>query len=160
MSQDVGGAEALLWPTPEDRQRAFGALCDHVAAGYSVASFPGADAGTLHYYTRQYPEDFPAWELQAAIRRGLLEWERIGKAGSQGELAKFNATAWVFNMKNRVAGDEGGGPAAWPPGGAPEEGHARGSGKTRSSEEIALGVMALLTAKEVLPDDKGSGDSD
>jgi len=147
------GVSALQWATPDERKRVCRAFCDHIAAGYSIDSFPDADHRTLRNYAEQFPEDFPPEELQAATRRGLLEWERIGKAGSQGELAKFNASAWAFNMKNRAGWRDRTEPENWTTPGVLEESHRLEALKPRSAAEIALGVMALLTAKDLPSDD-------
>lgn len=160
MDQDGSGAEALLWPTPDERRRACNAFCDHVAAGFSIDSFPDADRKTLRYYAEVFPEDFPPDRLEAAARRGLLEWERIGKAGSQGDLAKFNASAWAFNMKNRAGWRDRSELETWNILGGPDDAQRLEAFKPRSAEEIALGVMALLTAKEQPVDDNGPGETD
>lgn len=160
MAQMGSGACALPWPTPEDRRRACSAFCDHIAAGFSIDSFPGADRKTLRYYAEQFPEDFPAEQLEAAARRGLLEWERIGKAGSQGELPKFNASAWALNMKNRAGWRDRSELESWNILAGPEDAGQLEALKPRSSNEIALGVMALLTAKDLSEDDNGPGNTD
>ncbi|PVB59321.1 hypothetical protein DCO57_22780 [Labrenzia sp. 011] len=153
-------APALKWPTRKARRAACEALCAHIAAGYSLDSFPGANRTTIRYYVEQFPNDFPPAKLEEAERLGLLEWERIGKEGAKGDLAKFNASAWTFTMKNRAGWQDR------------PEADARGSPctgdgivraetfKPRSSEEIALGVLALLTAKDMPEDGDGSQDAD
>ncbi|MEO9528852.1 hypothetical protein [Roseibium sp.] len=149
MAMPDEAAAALKWPTREARQAACAEFCAHLAAGFSVDSFPGADWTTLRYFTEQFPEDFPPGKLEEAARLGLLEWERIGKEGATGALSKFNASAWSLAMKRH---------AGWQD--RPESGGAGLAGrldktgrvaafKPRSSEEIALGVMALLTSKDL-----------
>lgn len=133
------------WPTPEQRQQAFAALCAHIGAGFSLESFPEADRKTIRYYAEQFPEDFPREKLQEAARRGLLEWEKIGKDGVRGDLAKFNASAWAFNMKNRAGWRDRSEAEAWNVLSSPEEMSRIEKFKPRSAEEIALGVVALLT---------------
>ena len=133
------------WPTPEQRQQAFAALCTHIGAGFSLESFPDADRKTIRYYAEQFPEDFPREKLEEAVRRGLLEWEKIGKDGVRGDLAKFNASAWAFNMKNRAGWRDRSEVEAWNVLSSPEEMSRIEKFKPRSAEEIALGVVALLT---------------
>ncbi|WP_299817528.1 hypothetical protein [uncultured Roseibium sp.] len=153
-------APALKWPTRATRRRACEALCAHIAAGYSIDSFPGADRTAIRYYAEQFPEDFPPEKLEEAMRLGLLEWEKIGKEGAKGDLAKFNASAWTFTMKNRAGwrdrseADTRDNPLA------PGEAKRNENFKPRSSEEIALGVLALLTAKDMPTDGNGSQDAD
>jgi len=164
MSEEDEAAAVLKWPTAAARRKACAAFCAHISAGYSIESFPEADRKTLRYHAEQFPEDFPPEDLEAAARRGLLEWERIGKEGARGDLAKFNASAWAFNMKNRAGwrdrseveahGIWGG---IW---GGPEDAAKIETFKPRSSEVIALGVMALLTREDKSPNDDGSGDTD
>ncbi|MEL7524515.1 MAG: hypothetical protein AAFN16_02020, partial [Pseudomonadota bacterium] len=43
------------WPTAEQRQHVFAALCRHIAAGFSLESFPEADRKTIRYYAEQFP---------------------------------------------------------------------------------------------------------
>lgn len=133
------------WPTRERRQEAFSALCAHIAAGFSLESFPDADRKTIRYYAEQFPGDFPREKLEEAARRGLLEWEKIGKDGVRGDLAKFNASAWVFNMKNRAGWRDRAEVEAWSVLSSPEEMSRIEKFRPRSAEEIALGVVALLT---------------
>ncbi|MBN9673468.1 hypothetical protein [Roseibium aggregatum] len=164
MPDEDDAADVLKWPTANARQKACAAFCAHIAAGYSIESFPDADRKTIRYYAEQFPEDFPPEKLETAARRGLMEWERIGKEGARGDLAKFNASAWAFNMKNRAGwrdrseaeahGIRGG---IW---GGAEEGAKVETFKPRSSQEIALGVMALLTREDNNSNDNGSGDTD
>lgn len=160
MSLTGSDAKALKWKTRKARQAVCEALCAHIAAGYSIDSFPGADRRTIRYYAEQFPEDFPPEKLEEAARRGLLEWEKIGKDGARGELAKFNASAWTFNMKNRAGWRDRSEVEAWGILGGPDEAQKLEKFKPRSSEEIALGVMALLTAKDTRKDGDGPRNAD
>lgn len=44
-------------------------------------------------------------EFSDSVKEGeslsLLFWERLGLQGAQGQVQNFNATTWIFNMKNR-----------------------------------------------------------
>ncbi|MEO0980169.1 MAG: hypothetical protein AAFY05_13055 [Pseudomonadota bacterium] len=148
------------WPTAEQRQHVFAALCSHIAAGFSLESFPDADRKTIRYYAEQFPEDFPREKLEEAARRGLLEWERIGKDGVRGDLAKFNASAWAFNMKNRAGWRDRSEVEAWNVLSSPEEMSRIEKFKPRSAEEIALGVMALLTRENPWKNEEGGTAAD
>ncbi len=94
--------QPLKFPTPEKRKEMWQALCDHVSQGYSMKSFPVCDDETCWDYAEKFPDDCPWDELRVAQRKSLLFWERIGTAGATGKLEGFNATSWIFNMKNRA----------------------------------------------------------
>lgn len=136
------------WPTPEKRKAACKAFCDHIAEGYSIESFPLADRKTIRYYAEQHPEDFPPEMLEEAARRGLHEWESIGKRGTIGQIANFNASSWKFNMQNRAGWRDRSDIDARGIFGGPEDAQKIEKLKPRTSEEIALGVMALLTKED------------
>ncbi|TYC55680.1 hypothetical protein FMN50_11585 [Rhodobacterales bacterium] len=158
---DTGDDDAALkWPTRAARRKACTAFCTHLAAGYSIDSFPDADRRTLRYHAEQFPEDFPSEKLEEAARNGLLEWEKIGKDGVRGDLAKFNATAWAFNMKNRAGWRDRSQVETWSIWGGPDEFSKLETFKPRSPEEIALGVMALLTREDRSANDNSSGNAD
>lgn len=148
MSETDNDHAVLRWPTAQARQQACASLCAHIADGFSLESYPDADRKTIRYYAEQFPEDFPAEKLEQAARRGLLEWEQIGKAGARGELAKFNASAWSLNMKNRAGWRDRSEVEAFGILGGPDEIQKIDTLKPRSSHEIALGVMALLTQED------------
>ncbi len=55
-------------------------------------------------------QSFLTWQTQhpeflEAVKRGLHlskgKWEQIGRKAAFGNVENFNATAWIFNMKNR-----------------------------------------------------------
>jgi hypothetical protein len=88
-------------------------LIDHMKGGLSFESFAAlADVNrdTLYEWVKVHPE------FSDAKKRGtdlnLIWWERIGRAAMLGHAGKdadgkpiplknFNATLWIFNMKNR-----------------------------------------------------------
>jgi len=160
MAAAKGNAYAMKWPTAEDRQKLCADFCEHLAAGYSIESFPHADRKTIRRYAQEFPEDFPPEKLEEAARRGRLEWEQIGKDGAKGEIAGFNATAWIFNMKNRAGWKDRTEVEAWGILGGPDDAKKLEQMKPRSTEELALGVMALLTRGNASDNGDGSGDAD
>ena len=101
----LGNTNNMKWKTPDARQKAFDEVCKHLEAGYSKKSFPSADWDTVEWYCENYPIDFPPKRLKEAMRQHLLKWESIGVDGVTGEIQGFNATAWIFNMKNRFRAD-------------------------------------------------------
>lgn len=50
-------------------------------------------------WQKEYPD------FLEAVKRGVLlskgKWESMGRKAAFGEVDNFNATAWIFNMKNR-----------------------------------------------------------
>lgn len=160
MPAPKGNSYAMKWPTPEARQELCRAFCDHMAAGYSIESFPDADRKTIRRYAQEFPKDFPPEKLDEAARRGRLEWEKIGKDGAKGEIAGFNATAWIFNMKNRAGWKDRTEVEAWGILGGPDDAKKLEQMKPRSAEEIALGVMALLTSGDASDNGDGTGSAD
>lgn len=101
MPAPLGNQNNKKWKTPEERQHAFGLLCEHIKAGYSRDSFPLADWDTIERYCEEFPVDFPPDILQEAFRSNRMEWERIGLQGAKGEIENYNNASWTFNMKNR-----------------------------------------------------------
>ncbi len=92
----------LKYPTPEKRREMWNKFCDHIAAGYSIKSFPECDYDTAYSYAKRFPEDCPMEEFNEAQRKSLLYWETMGAEGASGKIPGFNATSWIFNMKNRA----------------------------------------------------------
>lgn len=105
MSAPDGNNFNQKWKTPEERQEAFAAVCEHLEAGYSKKSFPLADWDTVESYCERFPEDFPPEKMHETMRRHLMTWEKIGIDGAKGKLDGFNAASWIFNMKNRFKDD-------------------------------------------------------
>lgn len=106
MAAPKGNNYNKKWKTKEERQAAFQAVYEHLASGLSKGSFPLADWDTVEAYMKEFPEDFPPEKVSEAMRHQKLVWERLGMNGAMGEVDGFNATAWIFNMKNRF-------PAEW-----------------------------------------------
>ena len=58
---------------------------------------------TLYEWDKQFPEFSDA--LKMAVQYSQVSWEKIGKAAVSGTIPNFNATTWIFNMKNRFSED-------------------------------------------------------
>lgn len=70
--------------------------------GLSYESFAGVievDRDTLYHWETKYPKFSDAKKL--AVSKNKVFWEKIGMAGMAGQIPGFNATLWIFNMKNR-----------------------------------------------------------
>ena len=68
-----------------------------------MASALGVDRATVTDWRNKHPA------FSSAVKRGLEEaqawWERKGREATFGAVPGFNATSWIFNMKNRCADD-------------------------------------------------------
>lgn len=77
-------------------------LVDHMAKGFSFESFAGVvktSMQTLRVWTQKHPEFEQAKD--EGMARCRLFWEKIGIGGALGQIENFNATSFIFNMKNR-----------------------------------------------------------
>lgn len=84
------------------RQEYCAMLIDHMAQGFSFESFGGVVGSckqTMYSWLENFPEFLDAKSQGRA--RALLFWERAGNSGALGYLPNFNASAYIFNMKNR-----------------------------------------------------------
>lgn len=74
---------------------------DHISQGYSKESFRDCDYRTIERHLSVYEADLQSEkkEMDKAYRNGRFEWESIGKRMAKNN--EGNATAWIFNMKNR-----------------------------------------------------------
>ena len=92
-------------------------LIDSMSEGFSkeaTAAKLGISKDTLYRWDKEHPE------FSDAIKEGEIKsqlfWEEIGMDGMRGKIQGFNATTWIFNMKNRhnwtdkkeVSGPDGG----------------------------------------------------
>lgn len=87
--------------TSEERREAFRQVCDHIASGLSKECLTVCDWNTVEKYLVDYPEDFVREDLNESFRKGQYVWEALGLKGALGRVPNFNATSWIFNMKNR-----------------------------------------------------------
>lgn len=96
-------------------------FCDQIIAamekGLSVQA-ASAECGFSHDSFYRWQEKHPEFSdaVKEGQRRCLVFWEKIGMKGMVGQIPGFNATTWIFNMKNRhnwvdkkeVSGKDGG----------------------------------------------------
>ncbi len=71
-------------------------------SGLSYETFAptiGVDRDTLYHWETKHPKFSDA--KKTALAQNKLFWEKIGLAGMTGQVPGFNATLWIFNMKNR-----------------------------------------------------------
>jgi hypothetical protein len=74
----------------------------HINEGYSKESFVPCDYRTIESHLSKYASDLQSEKklIEQAFRGNRLFWEEKGKKGLMvGK--RFNATVWIFNMKNR-----------------------------------------------------------
>lgn len=65
----------------------------------AAAAKCGISEDTFYRWIHKYPEFSEA--VKEGSRLSLLFWESAGIKGMTGQIAGFNATTWIFNMKNR-----------------------------------------------------------
>jgi hypothetical protein len=77
-------------------------LIQHMEKGYSFESF-GAHvsccAKTLYNWCDQHPEFLQA--KKEGELKARQKWEEMGMEGMNGLIPGFNATVWLFSMKNK-----------------------------------------------------------
>lgn len=86
------------------------AMCEKVIAfgaeGMGVCEM--ADELGIHYETfMAYRDKHPDFSeaVKAALRKSQAWWERKGRQATFGGTEGFNATSFIFNMKNRFSDD-------------------------------------------------------
>ena len=101
-----GNTHNQRFDTPAKRLKAFVAFLDHIAAGYSDASFHDPCLSeTIYAMAKRYPEELPNDFIRRSKAKGLMLWEQMGLEMSKGS-RKGNPLAWKFNMQNRYAWKE------------------------------------------------------
>lgn len=77
-------------------------LIEHMAKGYSYESFAAdinATRAILYLWEKSHPDFFDAKKI--GTEKCLKWWEKIGVGGMVGKYPGFQASIWIFNMKNR-----------------------------------------------------------
>lgn len=74
-----------------------------MSRGFSITSFAGkigVNKDTLYEWIKTHKS------FSDSIKKGKMAyvkyWESIGMLGMMGKIEGFNATMWIFNMKNRL----------------------------------------------------------
>ena len=73
-----------------------------MAQGFSQKALAGhleISEDTLYAWIKQYPEFSES--VKDGSTQSAIWWEKVGMTGMVGKIAGFNATTWIFNMKNR-----------------------------------------------------------
>ena len=73
------------------------------ASKVEMACELGICKATFNNYENEYPEFLDAVRL--AVMFSQVFWEKNGRLATFGEVPNFNATTWIFNMKNRFSDD-------------------------------------------------------
>jgi hypothetical protein len=73
-----------------------------MADGYSFEAFAG-HIGVCHDTLNEWAKVHPEFSVakNVAISASRKWWDQVGRAGMTGKIKGFNATVWVFSMKNR-----------------------------------------------------------
>lgn len=88
--------------TPEQRQKAYTAFCDHIAQGFTQKAFHDpCTMATIDKMLATYPAEFDPEPLEIAKAKSTHFWEKMGIDGAKGLISGFNSGTWIFNMKNR-----------------------------------------------------------
>jgi len=77
-------------------------LIDHMAQGLSFETFgipQKIPVSCLYTYAQKFPTFAEA--KKEGFRACQLFWESMGRSAAVGKIDNFNATVWIFNMKNR-----------------------------------------------------------
>ena len=98
MSAPKNNNYAMKFKTVKERRELANRYSLHCEKGLSNACFE-IDENTLQRYISEFPEDFRT--IKKARRKRQLFWEQMGIDGAMGLIDGFNATTWIFNMKNR-----------------------------------------------------------
>ena len=78
-------------------------VIDEMAKGLSKEAVAGhlrISKQTLYNWAEEHSEFLDA--INEGELASLYFWEKLGVMGAAGKVVNFNATAWVFNMKNRA----------------------------------------------------------
>lgn len=112
-----GNNYGAKYKTKKERIEACDRLCEHLKSGLSLDCFE-VDRNTIYKYIKDFPSEFTSKAIKSALLEGRKFWEEEGVKGMKGERVTireesedgrrtvirekgFNATAWIFNMKNR-----------------------------------------------------------
>jgi hypothetical protein len=88
--------------TVEELRNFCKSFAEHIESGYSDTSFPDCDYRTIYTGLENNPDVLQSEKelIEKSKRRRMMFWEGEGMKLATGE-SEGNATAWIFNMKNR-----------------------------------------------------------
>lgn len=112
-------------------------LIEHMSKGLSFESFAGVVdvcKQTLYNWKNDHPEFLDA--VNRGTEKSRLFWERLGIAGAAGKREGFNATSYIFNMKNRF-------PNEW------RDRHEFIGGSTATPETALIAQLSRLTPEQI-----------
>lgn len=101
MAAAKGNEYAKKFETPKKRKAVCKALCAHLENGRTMDCFPPLAKSNIYRYMKDHPEDFPEEVIEEARRKGNDELLGKGEDGMMGRIPGFNATVWIFMMKNK-----------------------------------------------------------
>lgn len=94
--------KSIIQPPSKYKEEYCQMLTEHMAKGLSFESFAAiihVHRDTLYEWNNKFSEFAEA--KRVGTDKNLLFWEQKGIEGMCGMIEDFNATAFVFNMKNR-----------------------------------------------------------
>ncbi len=89
---------AEKYKTSDQRKKLCKQWCKHLSDGYSKDSFPQCDIDTFKRYSKKYPKDFDAHEIDMAERRQMFKWEK--RLATSADTGKGNANSIKFGLEN------------------------------------------------------------
>ena len=98
---DPNQPKAEIYRTPEERAEVVELYRRHLAAGMSKGTFLECDFRVVERCIEHYPNEFPPGTLDRFHKLSLHFWEKLGIAGTAGQVPHFNAYAWAMNMRHR-----------------------------------------------------------
>ena len=106
-----GNKHAAKKMTPEQRQKAYHNFCDHLAEGYSIASWHFDEDGVkLSYKTMltymKDEDEFPPIHKEIADAKSLKHWEKIVYDSARGINKEANTASLQMVMRNKFAWDK------------------------------------------------------
>jgi hypothetical protein len=107
-----GNTHALKFVGAELRQEAYRQFCAHLAKGKSLESwyFEHPDMTltykTMQKYMAQFPEEFPAIQLEVAKMKGYQLWEDVVADSATGRNKDANTASLQMLMRNKFRWDK------------------------------------------------------
>lgn len=108
----IGNTNALKMKTPEQKERAYQAYCDHISNGFSKATFVyksddfSVSYKTLDKYIEENPIEFPPIHIEFALIESQYYWEKIVKGSAEGTNKDANTASLQMIMRNKFGWDK------------------------------------------------------